>query len=109
MTDLLECGGERPLAHRRVGPHPVEQLVLGDDAIPVPEQIEEQPQGRGVDLDGATLPAELSQGLVRLEIPESEDDRPVVVEFRCDPSAMVFPMVPAGGSNDDIVLGPEDL
>jgi acetolactate synthase-1/2/3 large subunit len=36
-------------------------------------------------------------------------DRPVVVEFRCDPSAMVFPMVPAGGSNDDIVLGPEDL
>ncbi len=37
------------------------------------------------------------------------DDRPVVVEFRCDPDAMVFPMVPAGGSNDDIVLSPEDL
>jgi acetolactate synthase-1/2/3 large subunit len=37
------------------------------------------------------------------------NDRPVVVEFRCDPDAMVFPMVPAGGSNDDIVLGPEDL
>jgi acetolactate synthase-1/2/3 large subunit len=37
------------------------------------------------------------------------NDRPVVVEFRCDPDAMVFPMVPAGGSNDDIALGPEDL
>ncbi len=37
------------------------------------------------------------------------NDRPVVVEFRCDPDAMVFPMVPAGGSNDDVVLGPEDL
>jgi len=37
------------------------------------------------------------------------DDRPVVVEFRCDPDANVFPMVPAGGSNDDIVMGPEDL
>ena len=36
-------------------------------------------------------------------------DRPVVMEFRCDPDAMVFPMVPAGGSNDRIVLGPEDL
>jgi acetolactate synthase-1/2/3 large subunit len=36
-------------------------------------------------------------------------DRPVVVEFRCDPDAMVFPMVPAGGSNDIVVLGPEDL
>jgi acetolactate synthase-1/2/3 large subunit len=37
------------------------------------------------------------------------NDRPVVVEFRCDPDAMVFPMVPAGGSNDDVVLGPEGL
>jgi acetolactate synthase-1/2/3 large subunit len=36
-------------------------------------------------------------------------DRPVVVEFRCDPDAMVFPFVPAGGSNDNVVLGPEDL
>lgn len=37
------------------------------------------------------------------------EDRPVVVEFRVDPDAMVFPMVPAGGSNDDVVMGPEDL
>jgi acetolactate synthase-1/2/3 large subunit len=37
------------------------------------------------------------------------NDRPVVVEFTCDPDAMVFPMVPAGGSNDDIVMRAEDL
>jgi acetolactate synthase-1/2/3 large subunit len=37
------------------------------------------------------------------------DDRPVVVDVRCDPDAMVFPMVPAGGSNDDVVLSAEDL
>ncbi len=37
------------------------------------------------------------------------NDRPVVVEFVCDPEAMVFPMVPAGGSNDDVVLSAEDL
>jgi acetolactate synthase-1/2/3 large subunit len=37
------------------------------------------------------------------------NDRPVVVEFKCDPDAMVFPMVPAGGSNDDVVLSAEDL
>ncbi len=37
------------------------------------------------------------------------DDKPVVLEIRCDPDAMVFPMIPAGGSNDDVVLGPEDL
>jgi acetolactate synthase-1/2/3 large subunit len=37
------------------------------------------------------------------------EDRPVVVEFLCDPDAMVFPMIPAGKSNDNVVLGPEDL
>ncbi len=37
------------------------------------------------------------------------DDRPVVVEFVTDPDEMVFPMVPAGGSNDDIITGPEAL
>ena len=37
------------------------------------------------------------------------EDRPVVVEVVCDPDEMCFPMVPAGGSNDRIVMGPEDL
>ncbi len=34
------------------------------------------------------------------------DDRPVVIDFRTDSSEKVFPMVAAGGSNDDIVVGP---
>jgi acetolactate synthase-1/2/3 large subunit len=54
----------------------------------------------------ADLPAEVGP---TLEKALAINDRPVVVEFRCDPDAMVFPMVPAGGSNDDVVLGPEDL
>ncbi len=37
----------------------------------------------------------------------SIDDRSVVIDFRVDPREMVFPMVPAGSSNDDIILGPE--
>jgi acetolactate synthase-1/2/3 large subunit len=37
------------------------------------------------------------------------EDRPVVVEVVCDPDEMCFPMVPAGGSNDHIVMGLEDL
>ncbi len=37
------------------------------------------------------------------------NDRPVVMEFRCDPDAMVFPMIRAGGSNDEILMGPQDL
>jgi acetolactate synthase I/II/III large subunit len=34
------------------------------------------------------------------------DDRPCVIDFRVDPQEMCFPMVPAGASNDDIILGP---
>ena len=35
------------------------------------------------------------------------NDRPVVIEFRTDAREKVFPMVPAGKSNSDIVVGPE--
>ena len=37
------------------------------------------------------------------------EDRPVVVDFVVDPDELVFPMVPAGASNDDVVLREEDL
>jgi acetolactate synthase I/II/III large subunit len=36
----------------------------------------------------------------------SIEDRSVVIDFRCDSREMCFPMVPAGASNDDIILGP---
>ncbi|MFP5223950.1 MAG: acetolactate synthase large subunit [Actinomycetota bacterium] len=34
------------------------------------------------------------------------DDRSVVIDFRVDPREKCYPMVPAGASNDDIILGP---
>ncbi len=34
------------------------------------------------------------------------DDRPVVIDFRTDAQEKVFPMVPAGYSNDDVVVHP---
>ena len=39
----------------------------------------------------------------------SVTDRSVVIDFRVDPSEMVFPMVPSGASNDDIIVGPEAI
>jgi len=39
----------------------------------------------------------------------SVSDRSVVIDFRVDPQEMCFPMVPAGASNDDIIVGPEGL
>jgi acetolactate synthase-1/2/3 large subunit len=39
----------------------------------------------------------------------SVTDRSGVIDFRVDAREMVFPMVPAGASNDDIIVGPESL
>ena len=35
-------------------------------------------------------------------------DRPVLVEFRVDPDEMVFPMVPSGASNDEVIESAEE-
>ena len=54
----------------------------------------------------ATRPEEVEDTVsTMLEI----DDRPVVAEFVVDKDEMVFPMVPAGGSNDIVLKGLEDL
>jgi acetolactate synthase I/II/III large subunit len=37
------------------------------------------------------------------------EDRPVVAAFTVDPDEHVWPMVMAGGSNDEVLMGPEDL
>jgi acetolactate synthase-1/2/3 large subunit len=37
------------------------------------------------------------------------NDKPVVIDFICDPDAMVFPMVVAGGSNDNVIMSASDL
>ncbi len=41
-----------------------------------------------------------------IEKANSIDDRPVVIDFRTDAFEKVYPMVPAGASNDDIILFP---
>lgn len=42
-----------------------------------------------------------------LEKAASINDRPVVIDFRVDQGRKCYPMVPAGASNDDLILGPE--
>lgn len=53
-----------------------------------------------------THPSEVD---VVIEKAMSIDDRPVLVEVVVDQDEHCFPMVPAGGSNDDVITGPEDL
>ena len=44
--------------------------------------------------------------LPAIEKANAIDDRPVVIDFRTDSMEQVYPMVPAGASNDDIVVHP---
>ncbi len=44
--------------------------------------------------------------LPAIEKANAIDDRPVVIEFRVDSFEKVYPMVPAGRPNDDIIVGP---
>jgi acetolactate synthase I/II/III large subunit len=73
-------------------------------------------------LDSASVPdfvmmaESMGCAAIRVESPEevapaiekanSINDRPVVVEFRTEAAEGVFPMVPAGASNDDVILHP---
>jgi len=54
----------------------------------------------------AETPEEVRPGLQKML---GIEDRPVLLEVRTDPDEMVFPMVPAGGSCDNIVLSVEDV
>jgi len=54
----------------------------------------------------ATVPAEVAPVI---EKSLAVNDKPVLVEFVVDPDEFVFPMVPAGGSNDIILQSLEDL
>ncbi len=42
-----------------------------------------------------------------IEKANAVDDRPVVIDFRTDAFEKVFPMVPAGASNDDVMVHPQ--
>jgi acetolactate synthase-1/2/3 large subunit len=46
---------------------------------------------------------------VAIEKANSINDRPVVIDFRTDTWEKVFPMVPAGKTNDEIVIGPQEM
>ena len=60
-------------------------------------------EGMGCHGFRATTPDEVAP---TLEKALSTDDGPVVVEMVVDPEEMVFPMVPAGTSNDSVIVGP---
>jgi acetolactate synthase I/II/III large subunit len=58
-------------------------------------------EGIRVDTPDDVLPA--------IEKANEVNDRPVVVDFRTDPAEKVYPMVPSGATNSEIVVHPSQL
>jgi acetolactate synthase-1/2/3 large subunit len=71
--------------------------------VPDYPKLAEAMGGAGLRVDH---PAEIDSAIDKAL---SIDDRPVVLEVVCDRDEMCFPMVPAGASNDVIVMSKEDL
>jgi acetolactate synthase-1/2/3 large subunit len=76
--------------------------ILGDDILDYVKLAE----AMGCVGLRATTMAEVEPVIKRsLEI----NDKPVIVEFLVDPDELVFPMVVAGGNNDEVIMTMEDL
>ena len=74
--------------------------------VPLPGPARLCQMGRGHGLrrrSGSRPPKRWSPSI---EKANAIDDRPVVIDFRTDAREKVFPMVPAGASNDDVVVHP---
>jgi len=79
--------------------HRLSEVELPQD---VPDYVKLVEAYGGVGLR-ATTPDEVDSVLDKAM---GVDDRPCVIDFRVDAEEMCFPMVPAGASNDDLILGP---
>jgi hypothetical protein len=72
-TSRLDAGGEGRLADETVTPDVVEELLLGDDPIPVLDKVGEHVEDLWLDRNGHTRPAELVAGEVQLVAVECVD------------------------------------
>jgi acetolactate synthase-1/2/3 large subunit len=48
----------------------------------------------------------MEEAIAAIELANTINDVPVVIDFRTDANEKVFPMVPSGATNDDILVHP---
>jgi hypothetical protein len=65
--------GQGLLVHDDAFPDPLEELVLGNDAIAVAKQVEEEIEDLGLELHRLAITAELVEDVVQLELGEAVD------------------------------------
>ncbi len=116
--DRPGAGDRQRRAHPRQGGHPQQRLprhgppVAGDvlrrallRGVPVarPARLREVGRGHGLRRAAGGDPEDIQPVIDKAN---DIDDRPVVIDFRTDSREKVYPMVPAGQSNDAIVVPP---
>ena len=117
--DRPGAGDRVQRAHPDQGGHPQQRLpghgapVAGDvlrgalqRGVPVPGPARLRQVGRGHGLRRRSGWSRPRRWRPTIEKANAIDDRPVVIDFRTDAREKVFPMVPAGASNDDVVVHP---
>ena len=87
LPDLLDAGGERRLRHEAIAPHGVQQLVLGHHPVTVRDQVREDVEHHGFDIDGPFTGPQL----VRARVDDSARE-PVPHRCRVYVGATAFPL-----------------
>ena len=77
-----------------IGTNPPQAATIGADATPNTFTIDVKPV--------SDSPAGSNDQAT------TNEDQPVLIDFRVDPDEMVFPMVPSGASNDEVLESAEE-
>ena len=81
-AQFLDLRRQRRFAHETITPHPVEQLVLGDDLVPVLEQSDENGQRPRLDRDASAISAQFPAIDVEFAVSEAQDHPATVLPAR---------------------------
>ena len=76
-THVAERARQRSIADHRIGPDVLEEFLLGDRTIAMPNQVGEQLEWFQLDCERLPPLAELTASLVEFEVAEREDGGPV--------------------------------
>ena len=72
-TRCGDAAGQDGIAHRLSGPECIEELALGDDALPVADQVDEDVEDPGFHRDHPPSPTQLEEARIQLVVAKVPD------------------------------------
>ncbi len=64
------AAGQRRFTNHLVGPQFIEQLIFGNDPVPMMKEVHQHIEHLGLDIDGFALPTELVEVVVKVTVTE---------------------------------------